>query len=461
MALPERFLKAATAKGSTEPRLAPPVPAKSLLPEYEAAAKDLGIKLMPWQRYTGRFLTGRSGRHWTFREVCIVVARQNGKTSLLDPLILQRLRAGENILHTAQNRDLPRQTFLRIARLVAGLPEIESIRKANGQEEILAVNGGRYKLVAPNANVRGESADLVLIDEVREQRDQDVMDAILPTIMARKDPQIIYLSNAGDNESVVLNELRRRRETDRHLAYLEWSAAPGRALDDRDGWAEANPALGVTITEEMLASFLVKGPTTSFETENLCRWVESMAPRVVGDVAWARCRGPVEPPRRPTMAISMDASGTRASAAIAWHQSDGTVGTRVIADVTGNPINVNLLGPDLRQASLRLGVSAVSFDPATDADLARHLKNSKPLSGMVYANASETFLRVIESGRLRWEDAEQVTADLAWLVRKVSNETGTWQAVKAKDDRPITAALATIRAVWLAAGPKPALPKVL
>lgn len=161
------------------------------------------------------------------------------------------------------------------------------------------------------------------------------------------------------------------------------------------------------------------------------------------------------------MAISMDTSGTRASAAIAWHQSDGTVGTRVIADVTGNPINVNLLGPDLRQASLRLGVSAVSFDPATDADLARHLKNAKPLSGMVYANASETFLRVIESGRLRWEDADQVTADLAWLVRKVSNETGTWQAVKAKDDRPITAALATIRAVWLAAGPKPALPKVL
>jgi len=460
VALPERFLKAVPLKGSTEPRLAPPVPAKSLIREYEEAAKELGIRLMPWQRLAARYITGETRKRWTFREVVVVVARQNGKTELLIPRILLGLRRGEQILHTAQNRDLPRQTFLRIARLIEGMPGIDKPRRANGQEEITTTWGGRYKLVAPNSNVRGESADLVLLDEVREQQDQEVMDAILPTITARPNPQVIYLSNAGDEDSLVLNDLRRRMESDRRLAYLEWSARPDRPLDDRDGWAEANPGLGITIQEETLEYNLANRPPASFETEHLCRWVISMQPRLVSDPAWQRCRRPVEAPLRPSLAISMDPSGTRASAAIAWHQSDGTVGLRIIADVTGNPINVDRLGPDLQQLSLRVGAIATAFDPWTDADLARHLRIAKPLGGREYANASENFVRVIESGRLGWEDADQVTGDLAWTARK-PHESGAWQAVKAKDDRPITASLAAIRAVWLASGPKPAAPKVL
>lgn len=449
-------------KGSTEPRLAPPVPAKSRLAEYEACAKELGLTLMPWQRLAARYMTGLSGRdRWAFREVAIVVARQNGKTTLLVPLILMALRNGLSVLHTAQNRDLPRQTFLRVASLVAGLPEIDSVRKANGQEEILAVNGGRYKLVAPNSNVRGESADLVLIDEVREQHDHELMDAILPTTMARRNPQIIYLSNAGDDDSLVLNELRKRRETDRRLAYLEWSAGPERALDDREGWAEANPSLGVSyLTEESLEAFLAKGPPASFETENLCRWVISMKPRLVSDLAWQSAHGTLEPARRPGLAISMDPSGRRASAAIAWQQGDGTIGLRVIADVTGDPIDTDRLGPDLRQAAVKLGALKIAFDPWTDKELARHLKIAKPITGQEFANASENFVRVIESGRLRWDDADAVSYDLAWTARK-AHETGAWSAVRARDDRPITASLAAIRAVWLASGPKPSVPRVL
>lgn len=459
------------ASGHTAPRLAPPVPIKNLAKEYAQAASDLGITLMPWQELCGRYMTairwrGGPGRPraddymWAFREVVIVVARQNGKTELLIPRIVMGLRRGEKILHTAQNRDLPRQTFLRIARLTAGLPEIESIRKANGQEEILASNGGRYKLVAPNSNVRGESADLVLLDEVREQRDQEVMDAILPTITARKNAQVVYLSNAGDEDSLVLNDLRRRRESDKRLAYLEWSAGPERSLDDREGWAEANPGLGITIDIETLEYNYANRPPTSFETEHLCRWVVTMQPRLVADVHWQRCRGPVETPLRPALAIGMDPTGTRASAVIAWQQTDGTVGCRVAADVVGSPINVDRLGPDLRQLALRLGAVGIAFDPWTDTDLSRHLPNAKPLTGREFANASENFVRMIESGRLRWTDADQVTADLAWTARK-PHESGAWQAVKARDDRPITAALAAIRAVWLASGPKPAVPKVM
>ena len=44
---------------------------------------------------------------------------------------------------------------------------------------------------------------------------------------ASADPQLVYLSNAGTDESVVLNHVRDRAADDPRLAYLEWSAAPG------------------------------------------------------------------------------------------------------------------------------------------------------------------------------------------------------------------------------------------
>jgi hypothetical protein len=57
-------------------------------------------------------------------------------------------------------------------------------------------------------------------------------------------------------------------------------------------------------------------------------------------------------------------------------------------------------------------------------------------------------------------DADVVGEDLTWTARKENDETGSYAAVRANDDRPITAALAAIRAVWLATGLRPAAPRI-
>lgn len=446
--------------GSPTPRIAPPVPAKSLLAEYTAAAKQMGIELMPWQTVAARYLTAMDGKRWRYRDVAVIVARQNGKTALLLPRILMGLAAGERILHTAQNRELPRDTFNAIAAVIVGQPDVLEIRMANGQQTIRMANGARYTLVAPRPGVRGHAVDTVILDEVREQRSFDLLAAIKPTITASKNPQIIYLSNAGDSESVVLNDLKRRSEKDDPaLCYLEWSAGPDRAIEDPAGWVEANPALGHTIQMDTLEDMHASLPSEVFETEHLCRWVITMRPRIVPPHVWAAAQGTVEEPLRPAMGVSMDVSGTRASAAIAWQQSDGTLAVAVIRDVTGSPIDTDRFGPDLKQLAMRLGVTSVAFDSWTDSDLARHLDNAKPIISREYANASENFARVLDSGRLRWAEAEQITEDLAWAARK-PHESGAWMAVKANEERPITAVLAAIRAVWLASAPKVSAPRL-
>lgn len=447
-------------RGDPSPRIAPPVPARSLLKEWEEAAKDLGIKPMAWQRVAAQYLTGTVGDRWAFREVAIVVSRQNGKTEILKPRIKMGLRLGRRMLHTAQVREIPRATFLSVAAAMVNDRDVLEIRYANGQEVIKMRNGGRYTLVAPKPGIRGHSVDDVFLDETREQRSFDLVAALKPTITASRDPQMVYLSNAGDDQSVVLNDLRRRADSDPGLAYLEWSASPDRALADREGWAEANPAIGQTIQMETLEDFFRSLPSAVFETEHLCRWVLSSQPRIVAEQSWLRAWvESLEPALRPYMAVSVDPMNRRASVAMSWQQSDGTIALESVADVVADALDTDRLGKDLHDRAIRAGVQKVGYGAWTDADLARHFPNAKAIDGREFANASLNFAAIIDSGRLRWSGLGAITDDLAWTARR-PHESGAWIATPASEDRAVPAAMAAIRATWLASAPKPTTPRI-
>jgi len=189
-----------------------------------------------------------------------------------------------------------------------------------------------------------------------------------------------------------------------------------------------------------------------FETEHLCRWVASMLPRLVQDIHWQAARGILEPPRLPSLGISVDPSGKRASAVMAWPQADGTVGIMELADVTGDPINLTAFAAALQEKMDAQQVSLIGFDPWTDQHLARHFPQSKAITGQELANATERFVRSVETGQLRWQVADAVAADLPWSSRKVT----VGQAFipeRSQSNRSITAVLAAIRAVWLASAP--------
>jgi hypothetical protein len=107
----------------------------------------------------------------------------------------------------------------------------------------------------------------------------------------------------------------------------------------------------------------------------------------------------------------------------------------------------------MKAKARELGVVMVGFDPLTDAQLARHFARTEPITGQKYANASARFVSTVKAGGLRWDDCAAVGTDLTWTARKPHDESGSFQAVRADDDRPITAVLAAIRAVWLASEP--------
>jgi hypothetical protein len=173
-----------------------------------------------------------------------------------------------------------------------------------------------------------------------------------------------------------------------------------------------------------------------------------MRPALVTADEWNACEVSRAPkPRKTFMAVSMDPDGSRASAARAWLDGDVCY-LSVVDDVRGEPVVTSELG----EAWRRKYPAKVAFDPMTDRELAKFFRVTKAVSGAEFANATSNFVALIKAGKLRWVDAGVVGDDLAWTARKENDETGSFQAVRANDDRPITAALAAIRAVWLATG---------
>lgn len=479
MAIAQR--KRAALLGHEFPRLAPPVPVNSDLARYEEVAASVSIDLMPWQKHAARYLEAMApdGRH-LYREVAVIVARQNGKSQLLIPLIIKRLLAGQRIMHTAQDRSLPREIFGIASEFMwERYPELFPTRNgratrpryANGSEEVRLTNGGIYSIVAPTrSGARGPSRDVVIIDELREMDTWDFIAAAKPTMAASKDPQLVYLSNAGHDYSVVLNTLIGRADVDEALAYLEWSADPKRAVDDVIGWTEANPAIGYergvmgSLYDTLVANLraaVADNTIGIFKTEHLCQSVVTIQPHLVGEVSWMQCQGPTEQPDKSSMAFTMDPSGHRASVVRAWLQTDGRVAVDEVIEAKGEsaPIDTERLGNDILEAARRDGVRHIGFASWTDKDIARYIPRAKPIDEKEFTAASEMFVRYVLSGRIVWSNAAHITADLPSATRHVYN-SGAWAAVPATPERSITAVLAAIRAVWLASAPKPPAPRI-
>jgi hypothetical protein len=267
-------------------------------------ARRLGITLMPHQKWL--YIHGlelRESGEYRFRTVLGLMARQNAKTSTGKVLALWRMKrdGAKLVLGTSTNLDYAQEAWDGAVELAEEhFPDdIAQIRRANGQAVLRLHNGARYKVAsATRRGGRSLSVDLGILDELREHKTDDSYAAISGATVARPDSQLWCLSNAGEDDSIVLNDLRSKAlgyindgTGDDSLALFEWSAPEDAALDDVAAWKQANPALGRTITEATLRSKLATCTPEVFRTEHMCIRVPSMDTAIPLD-AWEACADP-------------------------------------------------------------------------------------------------------------------------------------------------------------------------
>ena len=110
--------------GSPVPRIGPlELPDRHMADKVESVSKAFGYDpMMPWQYHAAAWLTSlgderdREGmRLWDTMETGVLVARQNGKTDLLERIALFHLMAGRRVLHLAHTLSLTMETFNKLA----------------------------------------------------------------------------------------------------------------------------------------------------------------------------------------------------------------------------------------------------------------------------------------------------------------------------------------------------------
>jgi phage terminase large subunit-like protein len=245
------------------------------------------------------------------------------------------------IAGTAQDRQLARDMFRQVVEVIEGTPELarelDTVRWANGQEELILKGGARYRIVAPTPSAaRGYSNDLVILDEAREQTTFDLWAAIRPTVNTRRGatihgPQVWLASNAGHADSVLLLQVRQAAlgaiATGRPTgsAFLEWSAPEDAAVDDPKAWEQANPALGHLLDLDTIRALRASTPEPVFRTEQLCQFVDTMDAWLPAG-AWDACESELDG----RVVFGVDRSPSWDSCTIV---AAATVGDRVAVEV--------------------------------------------------------------------------------------------------------------------------------
>ena len=137
---------------------------------------------------------------------------------------------------------------------------------------------------------RALSGDKVILDEWLFGQPGHI-GALLPTLSARPDPQVVYGSSAGLSSSGPLHDLRKRGIAGSpRLTYAEWGdVAPpscqledcdhhisrqGCCLDDEERWRRGNPAMGRRISIDYIRSERRAMPPEEFARERLGWWDE-------------------------------------------------------------------------------------------------------------------------------------------------------------------------------------------
>ncbi|MFJ6730004.1 hypothetical protein ACIQPQ_34405 [Streptomyces sp. NPDC091281] len=454
-------------------------------------AARAGLIADQWQADAAELLLAcREDGKWACFEYAELVARQNGKGSILEiRVLLGFLVLGEDvILWSAHEYKTAMEAFRRVRRLIKklgkqvgnneNLYEIDGVRikisNTNGEEGFERLDTeARIKFVARSkGSGRGFSGDLVIIDEAFAYTLVQ-QDALMPTMRARPNPQIIYTSSPpldGDTGD-VLYMLRARAEAggDDSLGYRDWGADGDLDhlekvdLDDRRLWAATNPAWGGRVSPEAMLRDRRGMSPKGFAREILGIWPRRSQGNIVIDPRlWATMAD--ERSARTSaggVALGVDISPLRDYAAVCVYgvREDG-LGHVHLADYRSG---TKWLLPRLIELRGALGPIALAMGRGTHAFLETELKaagfqlpedKDSPEAGdlavtgaIEMAAAAGQVLEGVREQSFRYVPSEDLDTAVAGAKTKQSGDTIAW--APATSDVEISPLVAMSLARWV------------
>ncbi len=405
-----------------------------------------GLELDDWQAWSlTEMLAVDAAGQWAAFEAGIVLPRQNGKGGLLEARQLFGLFLGRERLavHTAHEFKTCFEHFLRVVSLIENTPELEAkvqrIRRGAGEQAIELRSGERLRFLARSSGSgRGMSGDTVYLDEAFALT-PEIMGALLPTLSARPNPQVVYTSSAPRVGSLVLQDLvkRGRAGGSSRLFYAEWGNTNSVAPDDREAWYRANPALGIRITEEFVEAELeaLRSMPQEFLRER-CGVPDSIeAGGVVSLDQWNMLADPkssIDGP--PVFAVDVSPDREWSSIAAAGLRADGLPHVEVVERRPGTGWVAGRLAELTAKWS-----SAVVLDPSSPSGaLLPELRSAGvtvvEMTQRAHAQACGAFVDAIRNEQLRHLGQPSLVAALTGAHTRQSGDVWLWSRVASNVD---------------------------
>ena len=448
--------------GSPTPRIHTPLndlPSRGLeIIDFAAALK---LELMPWQKFVIEHSHKvRPDGRWATPLVATVVSRQSGKSTMMLVRILAGMFLFDEPLQIASAHRLT--TSLEQFRTLVGLIEssdelskkVQRIKWSHGNEEITVANKSgvsRFAIKAGGSAARGTSPTTVHLDELREQHDLESFASLRYSLLAAKNPMIMAYSSAGDQHSVVLNQIRDRgiaaaAGNSDEIAYFEWSA-PTDDINDPANIVAAVPALGWTIHSDNISQ-LLNDPHEVLMTEVLSRWVATIS-SAIGEIEWRSCESPeLDLDTEKITWMALDHSPDRRHCALVAAQqlpNDQFIVKLLHTWENAVALDDKEIANDASAYCRKYPIEFLIYSRRTSASVAARLQPAGiPImeADSFYPQSCDEMISAINAGRLRHKNQEMLTLQMLSAVKLTRGDGGIVLGRRASQSA-ICAAVAT------------------
>ena len=440
-------------------------------------ARMAGLVLDPWEEMVLRESLGeRPDGKWSAFEVGVMVSRQNGKGAILEARELAGLFLLNEglIIHSAHQFDTSLEHFRRLKHLVENTPEFSrrvkknGIKNSHGEEGIELVGGQRIRFrTRTKGGGRGFTGDLVVFDEAMDIP-ASTHGAVLPVLSSKSvhgNPQVWYTGSAVDqwihDNGIVFARVRARghKGDDPDLAYFEWSVGaenPEELGDEATtpaAWNQANPALGIRISEDHVGREHRSMDPRTFAVERLGvgDWPnpDGTSKAVIAPEVWDECadvKSKLLDPVRFAFDVTPDRSSS--SIAVSGLRKDGRKHVEVIERRSGTGWVAKRLA-DLQESHDTsgnpicdgAGPAASLISQMEDLGLEIEVVNAKE-----HAQACGVFFDACDQAALRHLDTQELNAALKGAVKRPLGDAWAWSRRSSTVD--ISPLVAVTLALW-------------
>lgn len=244
------------------------------------------------------------------RRAYLAIARKNGKSALIAAIVLAFVvgpekRTNAQVISGARSRDQAALVFKLASKMCMLNPSLAKlVRVIPSSKTIIGlVENVEYRAIAAEAGTaHGLSPLLAILDEVGQVKgpQDDFIEAIETAQGAHDKPLLMAISTQAASDadmfSIWIDDAE--RSVDPTIVSHVYAAPKDAALDDRDAWATANPALGIfrsleDVEAQSAKAMRMPSAENGFRNLTLNQRVTRFTPFVSPSV-WKECGGPVD-----------------------------------------------------------------------------------------------------------------------------------------------------------------------